>query len=102
MLVMAEVSIVDIGIGQVVYSIAGRDAGRKLIVVEIIDNRIVKVSDGDLRRIEKAKIKKVKHLKITNSVILSLAEKMQKGARVSNAEIRRALADIDNEDESRL
>jgi|BioPla2DNA2_1021312.scaffolds.fasta_scaffold01047_15 ribosomal protein L14E/L6E/L27E len=97
MLVVAEVSIVDIGVGQVVYSIAGRDADRKFIVVEIIDDCRVKVSDGDLRRIEKAKLKKLKHLKVTKTFVLSLAEKIQKGAKVSNAEIRKALADIDNE-----
>lgn len=96
MLVVAEVSIVDIGVGQVVYSIAGRDADRKFIVVEIIDDCRVKVSDGDLRRIEKAKLKKLKHLKVTKTFVLSLAEKIQKGAKVSNAEIRKALADIDN------
>ncbi|NLP14985.1 MAG: RNA-binding protein [Clostridium sp.] len=87
----------DIGVGQVVYSIAGRDADRKFIVVEIIDDCRVKVSDGDLRRIEKAKLKKLKHLKVTKTFVLSLAEKIQKGAKVSNAEIRKALADIDNE-----
>lgn len=97
MLVVAEVSIVDIGVGQVVYSIAGRDADRKFIVVEIIDDCRVKVSDGDLRRIEKAKLKKLKHLKVTKTFVLSLAEKIQKGAKVSNEEIRKALADIDNE-----
>lgn len=78
MLVVAEVSIVDIGVGQVVYSIAGRDADRKFIVVEIIDDCRVKVSDGDLRRIEKAKLKKLKHLKVTKTFVLSLAEKYKK------------------------
>ena len=52
MLVVAEVSIVDIGVGQVVYSIAGRDADRKFWI-EIIDDCRVKVSDGDLRRIKR-------------------------------------------------
>ncbi|NLM59382.1 MAG: RNA-binding protein [Clostridium sp.] len=91
---------VDIGIGQVVYSIAGRDAGRKFIVVEIVDDRRVKISDGDLRRVEKPKLKKLKHLKFTNIVDLTLSEKIKKGAKVSNAEIRKALADIDKEESS--
>lgn len=94
---MAEVKIVGISIGQVVYSIAGRDAGRKFIVVDIIDDCRVMVSDGDLRRIERAKLKKLKHLKVTERVVVSVNEKIQSSARVSNAEIRKALADIDNE-----
>ena len=43
--------------GQIVYSIAGRDAGRKFIIVSIMDKTRVTVSDGDLRRIKNAKLK---------------------------------------------
>ena len=34
-------------IGQVVYSIAGRDEGRVFIVLGIIDDNHVYISDGD-------------------------------------------------------
>ena len=52
----------DLTLGQVVYSKAGRDKGKKFIVVDIVDELYVMISDGDLRRIENAKRKKLKHL----------------------------------------
>lgn len=84
----------DASVGQVVYSKAGRDTGKKFIIVEIIDESNVLVSDGDLRRIEKAKTKKLKHLRVTEKIILPLKEKLESGVRVSNSEIRKALAEF--------
>ncbi|HHV28235.1 KOW domain-containing RNA-binding protein [Acetivibrio mesophilus] len=83
-----------VSVGQVVYSKAGRDAGRKLVVIGIINDNSVLVSDGDLRRVEKPKTKKIKHLTITEKVILPLSDKFENGIRVSNSEIRKALAEI--------
>jgi large subunit ribosomal protein L14e len=83
----------DLTLGQVVYSIAGRDKGNKFIVIDIVDESYVLISDGDLRRIENAKKKKIKHLKITGEVIQTLCDKLEKKVRVSNSEIRKALAE---------
>ncbi|MDQ2087604.1 KOW domain-containing RNA-binding protein [Herbivorax sp. ANBcel31] len=88
----------DLSLGQVVHSIAGRDAGRIFVVVGKIDGDNVLVSDGDLRRIEKAKKKKTKHLKVTEKVILPLNEKFKTGERVSNSEIRKAIAQLEVND----
>lgn len=82
----------DLTLGQVVYSKAGRDKGNKFIVIDIIDESYVMISDGDLRRIENAKRKKLKHLQITGEVILPLCDKLEKKVRVSNSEIRKALS----------
>lgn len=90
----------DVSLGQVVYSIAGRDAGRIFVVVEKIDDNNVLVSDGDLRLIEKAKKKKTKHIKVTEKVILPLNEKFKTGERVSNSEIRKAIAQLKIEEDS--
>lgn len=87
----------DLTLGQVVYSKAGRDKGKKFIVVDIIDELYVMISDGDLRRIESAKRKKLKHIQITGEVILPLKEKLEKKVRVSNSEIRKALEITKNE-----
>jgi len=81
----------NLTLGQVVVSKAGRDKGKKFIVVDIIDEFYVMISDGDLRRVEKAKRKKVKHLKITEEVIFPLSEKLEKKVKVSNSEIRKNL-----------
>jgi len=84
-------------LGQIVISRAGRDAGKKFVVVRVIDDLFVEVSDGDLRRLEKPKKKKIKHLNITEEKAESLAEKLKSGGRITNAEIRKALAGLDRE-----
>jgi ribosomal protein L14E/L6E/L27E len=78
-----------------VISRAGRDTGKKFVVIRMIDNFFVEVSDGDLRRIEKPKKKKIKHLNSTNDRVESLEEKLKSGVRITNAEIRKALAGLD-------
>ena len=83
----------NLTLGQVVYSKAGRDKGKKFIVIDIIDELYVMISDGDLRRIENAKRKKQKHLKITEEIVFPISEKLEKKVRVSNSEIRKALVD---------
>ncbi|HOA55359.1 MAG: KOW domain-containing RNA-binding protein [Acetivibrionales bacterium] len=81
-------------VGQIVISRAGRDAGRKFVVVRVIDDLYVEICDGDLRKVEKPKKKKIKHLNITDDMAEGLAEKLKSGDRITNAEIRKALVDF--------
>ena len=81
-----------VALGQIVVSRAGRDAGRRFVVVGVVDDFFVEISDGDLRKLEKPKKKKIKHLNITAEKVDSLEEKLKSGARITNAEIRKALA----------
>ncbi|MCR4436239.1 MAG: KOW domain-containing RNA-binding protein [Clostridiales bacterium] len=83
----------EVTLGQVVYSKAGRDAGRKFVVIEIVDAFYVLLSDGDLRRIEKPKKKKIKHLKLTGEINEYLSEKLKNKQKITNSEIRKALED---------
>lgn len=78
-------------VGQVVYSKAGRDAGKKFIIVNIPDEYYVFISDGDLRKIEKPKRKKIKHLLITEEIIKPLKEKIINNSIITNSEVRKAL-----------
>lgn len=87
-----------ITLGQVVRSIAGRDAGKKFIVIEILNESYVQISNGDLRRIEKPKKKKVKHLELTGETIEVLTEKLKMKLKVSNSEIRKALSALEDKD----
>lgn len=81
-------------VGQIVISRAGRDAGRKFVVVRVIDDLYVEICDGDLRKVEKPKKKKIKHLNITDDMAEGLTEKLKSGDRITNAEIRKALVDF--------
>ncbi|MDP4179745.1 MAG: KOW domain-containing RNA-binding protein [Bacillota bacterium] len=78
-------------VGQVVYSKAGRDAGKKFVIVKIPDELFVFISDGDLRKIEKPKRKKTKHLLITEEIVKPLNDKIVNKIKITNSEVRRAL-----------
>ncbi|MGI6702222.1 MAG: RNA-binding protein [Christensenellales bacterium] len=77
--------------GSVVLSKSGRDSGRYYIVTGIIDEQYVTIADGTLRKIEKPKKKKVKHLKPNGDVLEKLSAKLINGDTIYNAEIKSAL-----------
>ena len=81
-------------LGQVVQSTQGRDAGRDFVVVGIIDHSYVLIADGALRRIDRPKKKKVKHLIPKQELNSSLKEKLTCGQRVYDSELRKALASL--------
>lgn len=55
--------------GQVVRSKKGRDEGKVYIIIEIIDDDLLLLVDGKLRKLDRPKKKKVKHLYIYKDVI---------------------------------
>ena len=77
--------------GRVVVSTAGRDAGRVFIILSVIDTLYVYIADGDLRKIDHPKKKKLKHLKLTGVVLEPIAGKLKQGTKVFDAEVRRAI-----------
>lgn len=81
----------EITIGQVVKSRAGRDKGRVFLVLDIIDDQYVLIVDGDLRKLEKPKKKKIKHLMVYNTVIKEFEEKLQSKQGINDAYIRKLL-----------
>lgn len=78
-------------IGRIVTSIAGRDSGRSFLIVGVADDNHVFLSDGEVRKLASPKKKKLKHLKIQDDYAESIAEKLQQGSKVFDAEIRRSL-----------
>ncbi len=81
----------EIKVGSVVFSKAGRDQGKFYVVTEIVDASYVKIADGDLRRVDTPKLKKIKHLKAQGEVLEKLAEKFEEGKKVFDAEVKSAL-----------
>ena len=55
--------------GQVVRSKKGRDEGKVFVITEIIDKDFLYLVDGKLRKLDRPKKKKVKHLYIYKDVI---------------------------------
>jgi len=60
---------IPIEVGRVVISKAGRDEGRKFIVIREIDTDFVLVSDGALRGKDRPKKKRRKHLLPTRVLV---------------------------------
>lgn len=78
----------SVNIGQIVISKAGRDKGRWYIVKELIDDQFVNAVDGELRKLERPKKKKLKHLDVKPMIAESIAHKLASKKRVMDAEIR--------------
>ena len=90
----------DLTIADVVISTAGRDAGSLFYVLET-DGVWLTLANGRDRRIEKPKRKKRKH---ANKVLRSetrVAEKLRSGDKVLDSELRRDLAYLSREMQSK-
>ena len=51
-------------IGRFAVSLSGRDKGRVFMIVDTPEENFVMLCDGELRRLEKPKRKKLKHIKL--------------------------------------
>ena len=81
-------------LGRIVLSKAGRDKGRRFVVIAIEDDAHVRIADGGLRKIARAKKKKLKHLRIEPVTADAIAAKLNEGARVFDAEIRKYILSL--------
>lgn len=75
----------EITVGTIVFSKAGRDKGNILLTVAVSDN-FAYVCDGNLRKVEKPKKKKLIHLQRTNCVV-DITDGL------TNCEVRKILAE---------
>lgn len=78
-------------IGRVVLAKAGRDKGKAFIIIQRLDDEYVLIADGVGRRIEQPKKKKLKHLKPKPILVEELKRKLESGATVLNADLRKSL-----------
>ncbi len=81
----------DVEAGQIVISRAGRDKDKRFLIYKILDESYVLVVDGNLRKIQKPKKKKIKHLILTQYVVWDLKQKISKELEVSDSEVRLAI-----------
>lgn len=78
--------------GSIVRSIAGRDKGDLFIVLSR-DGEYVYLANGELRKVDRPKKKKLKHLQGTNSVSEFVQNRLDTVGKVTNSEVRKALAE---------
>lgn len=85
--------------GDLVISIQGRDKNRLFMVMETIDDNYVLIADGSLRKTEKPKKKKIKHLEYSGKTDSEVLMKLSKNGRISNSGLRKMLLYLsDNSD----
>ena len=78
-------------IGSYVLSTKGRDCNQVSIIYKILDNDYVLLVDGKGKKILKPKKKNKKHLINTGVVNCKLAEKINTGMKIFDAEIYSAI-----------
>ncbi len=81
-------------IGLLVQSCQGRDRGRYYLVVGIESETIVRVADGDLRRVESPKRKNIRHIKSCGVIAGEVRDKALDGKRITNADVRKELKSL--------
>jgi len=77
----------DLQVGQIVISKAGRDKGAAFVVTKLEGDYALLV-DGKSRRLDNPKRKKTKHLQPTNYVDKNLAQIITTGAYLKDADFR--------------
>ena len=78
--------------GMVVRSKAGRDKGDLFIVLRTEDNYAY-IANGNLRKVERPKKKKLMHLQLSSHVSSLIKDKLEAAKEVENFEVRKALAE---------
>lgn len=81
----------DIKPSHIAQSLAGRDKGRLFFIIGTEDGYAY-LADGKLRKLRKAKRKKLRHLRVAGQSDTITAYRIGSGEKVTDAEIRRALA----------
>ena len=84
----------DITKGSLVKSIAGRDAKRIFVVLEVCDEIYLSLADGGSRKLENPKKKKGKHVEFFHKNEGRLKEKLLNGEHITNAELRRTILSV--------
>ena len=75
---------------DMVQSLAGRDQGQYFFVLDVQDEMLL-LADGKLRRVESPKRKKRKHVMRVCRAQETLAGRIQSGEKVTNSELRKAI-----------
>ncbi|MBQ3378285.1 MAG: KOW domain-containing RNA-binding protein [Clostridia bacterium] len=86
----------DIIISSIVRSLNGRDEGRLFVVIGFPKENHVSIANGRQRKIESPKIKKLKHIELVTQSSTRTAQKLRTGDKVTNAELRREIAGVEN------
>ena len=85
--------------GRVVKSIAGRDAG-KYFVIYTVDGVYCTIVDGRYHKSARPKKKKQKHLRLTENMLGTIAEKWAADKKVFDSEIAGKLKEFNETEQT--
>lgn len=85
----------EICVGSVVISKAGRDKGDWFVVLGL-EGDYAMLANGNLRKVDKPKKKKLKHLQKTNYVSDKISEEMKNVGKITDSAVRKVLAEFKN------
>lgn len=80
--------------GALVRSLAGRDQGIRYLVLRQVDERRVMVVNGRQRSVDRPKVKNRRHLEVLAWAEPTLALRLERGDRVTDQDILKALEAI--------
>lgn len=83
--------------GDIVYVVAGRDKDTPFVVLEVLDEYVL-LANGRRRKVTKPKKKKIKHVRDSGQTSLQIQEKLKNGGFVTNPDVKRALAVLNDHD----
>ena len=76
-----------IKIGDIVLSLKGRDKDKSFLVVDIKQGKVL-IVDGNTRKVDRPKVKNVKHVKqISTANAKNVAENIKNGQTVGNKRV---------------
>lgn len=78
-------------IGAVCTSRAGHDKGRAFLIVGVLDENHVLLSDGETRKLARPKKKKLMHVHIEPQRAQEIAKRLSEGKEILDADVRKAL-----------
>jgi ribosomal protein L14E/L6E/L27E len=85
------VSVVNISVGQLVTSNAGRDQTNVYLVIGIEKGKYLLLANGRERTFKNPKQKNIRHVNVLKSIALGVAEKLESGMKVTDEELRQAI-----------
>ncbi|ANS75978.1 hypothetical protein AWM70_16495 [Paenibacillus yonginensis] len=78
-------------IGQLVRVLKGKDAGTLSVIVERVDDKFVRIADGDKRKFDQAKRKNLQHLELMSWISEEVVNSLNETGRVTNGKLRHAV-----------
>lgn len=77
--------------GAIVRSLAGRDQGSCYVVIRQVDERLVAVSNGRQRPLDRPKQKNRRHLEVLGWADATLALRLERGDKVTDTDVVKTL-----------